>query len=349
MCFSGPRLISRGRGTLAQERPDLVQQWDYEANKGLTPDTVQAGSASHATWRCGCCCKHCSAPHVWEARIDRRTGGTGCPQCCGHKVCACQSLAALRPDLMREWNWDANMHLDPYSLGVSSNLYASWVCPEHGSWSTRIDNRTSSGCPGCARDAKRGHTKSERGLLKDEYPNIFDQLHPTLNRNRAVPESITSGSNRKLYWLCTNNNRPLGCKHEHAWETTVLSRCRRPKGTGCPFCAGTVVCPCNSLAQKQPGVLQYWHYDKNKEVNPESIGPSSRLKVWWQHADPAGKELHEWTTSIHGFTTAHRKSGTIPSRAPCPTCCKMGKKERSRKVFSQTRKKSQRYYMEMQS
>ena len=353
MCFSGPRLISRGRGTLAQERPDLVQQWDYEANKGLTPDTVQAGSASYATWRCGYCCKHCSAPHVWEARIATRTSGSGCPQCCRHKVCACQSLAALRPDLMGEWNWDENMHIDPNSVGSCSSIYASWVCPEHKSWFAQIKSRRYTGCPGCARDARRGHPNSKRGLLKDEHPDIFDQLNPTLNRDREVPESLTSGSSRKLYWLCTNDsNRPLGCKHEHAWEAMVFKRCLgKPKGSGCPLCTGRVVCPCKSLAQKQPSVLQYWHYAKNIEVTPESIGPSSMANVWWQHVDAAGKEVHvhEWTAPVKRFVEQHLRKGTIPPSAPCPICSKEKIKDRFKKVNGLIRKESKRCDVERES
>jgi len=56
-CCPGRRLITRGRGTLARERLDLVKQWVDEANKDATPDTVGAGSCYLATWQCGCSCK----------------------------------------------------------------------------------------------------------------------------------------------------------------------------------------------------------------------------------------------------------------------------------------------------
>jgi len=39
-------------------------------------------------------------------------------------------------------------------------------------------------------------------------------------------------------------------------------------------------------------------HDKKKDVTPENVGPSSKLKVWWQHVDPAGKEVHEWYSTI---------------------------------------------------
>ena len=66
------RLISRGRGTLAQERPDLADQWDHDLNGTWRhADTVQAGSglrelhgdAANAA-------SHCERPHVWQATVN---------------------------------------------------------------------------------------------------------------------------------------------------------------------------------------------------------------------------------------------------------------------------------------
>jgi len=45
----GRRLITQRRGSLAEERPDLVKQWVDEANKDATPDTVGASSCYRAT------------------------------------------------------------------------------------------------------------------------------------------------------------------------------------------------------------------------------------------------------------------------------------------------------------
>ena len=39
--------------SLAEERPDLAQQWIQERNGDLTPESVPAGSKFRAAWRCG--------------------------------------------------------------------------------------------------------------------------------------------------------------------------------------------------------------------------------------------------------------------------------------------------------
>lgn len=45
------RKKSGRRGTVAEERPDLVAQWDSEANGAHTPYKVTAGSPYKAAWR----------------------------------------------------------------------------------------------------------------------------------------------------------------------------------------------------------------------------------------------------------------------------------------------------------
>lgn len=46
------------------------------------------------------------------------------------------------------------------------------------------------------------------------------------NKNRSLtPDMATSGSGKKIWWLC---------KHGNKWKTTVSSRVNR--GTGCPIC-----------------------------------------------------------------------------------------------------------------
>lgn len=168
---------------------------------------------------------------------------------------------------MEQWDWEANKGIDPSQVGLSSFVRASWICPEHGPWVTMVCNRAyrGSGCPECAKSARRG-PRAKRGLLKDEHPEIFAQLHPTLNGDLRAGKSITSGSGRRLWWLCTEDrHRPAGCQHEHAWQARVSDR----RQGGCPFCAGVRVCPCTSVARKEPAVLQFWHPSRNAGLSPD--------------------------------------------------------------------------------
>ena len=322
MCCPGRRLITFTRGTLAEERPDLVKEWVHEANEDATPDSVGAGSRYRATWQCGCSCKHCSAPHAtWQIPVQARTGTarrncTNCPYCSGNKVCACQSIAALYPDLVKEL--DAGSPPELKSLGPGSTKPATWVCAMHGSWVARIHDRVRGNrCPRCAHSAKSGVSRPKRGLVKDEHPEIFAQVHPTLNGDLEALDDITCGSAAKLWWLCKEDkNRPQGCQHEHAWQTGVGHRCRKEYPTGCPFCAGQQVCECNSISKLKPELLQFWDYSRNSIITPSDLGPGTRNKVWWRHECCAANEEHVWQTSPSGFLRRYQG----PSRPPCPIC-----------------------------
>ena len=64
------------------------------------------------------------------------------PLCSGLRVCFCQSLAAKRPDLMRQWDFKANIGLNPTALGCTSERRATWKCTKHGPWVTQIQVNT---------------------------------------------------------------------------------------------------------------------------------------------------------------------------------------------------------------
>ena len=130
-------------------------------------------------------------------------------------------------------------------------------------------------------------------------------------------DGITCGSHAKLWWLCKEDkNRPQGCQHEHAWLTTVNHRCQKRKSSGCPFCAGTQVCQCNSISNLKPEILQFWDYGRNSTIKPDNLGLCSSFKAWWHHECCAASEEHIWQASPEAFIRTFQKT----LRAPCPIC-----------------------------
>jgi hypothetical protein len=65
-----------GETDLATVFPDLANEWDYENNKGETPQDFTCGSNKKAHWKCKC-------GYRWRAQICARTSGTKCPRCHG--------------------------------------------------------------------------------------------------------------------------------------------------------------------------------------------------------------------------------------------------------------------------
>ncbi len=222
---------------------------------------------------------------------------------------------------MKQWDWEGNQGIDPYSLGCYSKKKCPGYAPEHGSVGCHAmgEGTLGSGCPECGRQQRFGSTTAR--VLKDEMPGVYAELHP--NKNSGVDtEKLTCGSAKRVWWLCqSNHSRPEGCQHEHKWEARVQSAAaglRKP--SGCPFCSGCLVCPCKSLAELQPALLQYLGLAGNavplaEPLDPSWLGVTSSRKVWWRHECAEGQVGH-WTATVHNVSWHFKATGQVP----CPLC-----------------------------
>lgn len=121
----------RPRGSLAEERPDLVEQsWDGERNRDVSPQEVTCGSQRKAWWRC-------PLGHRWRAAVAERVRGAGCPRCAGHYD---DSLSVTHPQLAAEWDEQANTR--PASrVTAGSPVVAAWRCGHGHAWRAAVSDR----------------------------------------------------------------------------------------------------------------------------------------------------------------------------------------------------------------
>ena len=92
--------------------PELLNEWNYEKNNGLTPVDVMSSSGKKVWWIC-------DKGHEWEATIDKRNRGTNCPYCSGNKVLnGYNDLKKANPSLVKEWNYEKNGNLKPEQFGM---------------------------------------------------------------------------------------------------------------------------------------------------------------------------------------------------------------------------------------
>jgi hypothetical protein len=276
--------LIRGVTDLATLRPDLSAEWHPTKNGDLTPRDVLTGAHKKAWWLC-------IQGHEWEATVQHRHGGTGCPVCAGRSVLpGSNDLATKNPDLAAEWHPSKNGDLMPEDVTSSSNKKVWWLCSESHEWEATINRRNSgSGCPFCSGYfAIVGET--DLGTLD---PNLALEWHPTKNGD-VTPRDVTSGTPRKVWWLCSEG---------HEWQAAVYSR---RSGRGCPVCAGQQVqAGFNDLATRNLGLAAEWHPTRNGDLSPREVSPGSHKRVWWLCA-----RGHEWETSIKD-----RNTGT-----GCPIC-----------------------------
>lgn len=207
---------------LAVARPDLLDEWDYERNQSVSPDSVARSSRRKVWWRCR------AKGHQWEASIGNRARGAGCPYCSGNVLSPERSLAALRPDLVESWDFQRNAPLKPEDVHSQSNRVVWWKCPScRRSWQSDVQHRFTAivGCPKCSRRHAGEQMRLARlrimGTLRMKAPDIAARWHPRRNAS-ASPDTVGRHSTRLAWWLCPD------CRHE--WAASPHNY------RGCPKC-----------------------------------------------------------------------------------------------------------------
>lgn len=116
------------------------------------------------------------------------------------------------------------------------------------------------------------------------YPKLAAMWDPIMNEG-IRPEDISQDSDMEIWWLCANG---------HSWVDTVQSMSQIK---GCPYCSGKMAHPENNLLIHNQDLACLWHPDKNGDLSPDMVLPTSTETVWW-HC-PGG---HEWQASVVSMT-----------------------------------------------
>ncbi len=214
--------------SLAKMYPDLLKEWHPEKNGDLNPEEISPRTHRKVWWLCPK--SNCDHPHEWEAAIGERTRQkpTGCPFCPGRLLCYCNSLAKLRPDLVKEWHPEKNGNLKPENVSLKSGKKVWWICSksscEHPhEWQSTISNRSDkgSGCPFCT------HQKCPCKCVSFAilYPELLKDWDYDKNKN-LDPSCVYPGYNLHVWWLCSKCN--------NSWRARLLARTFRK--TQCKQC-----------------------------------------------------------------------------------------------------------------
>ena len=128
---------------LADSPYPVMHLWDAELNakEALNPNKLRCRSNKVCNWVCYCCPR--GQPHKWRA-ASSVCSGSGCPCCCGHKACICNSLQSLFPEVAAEWDYTRNPGTpDDYAAGSVSRAW--WFNDKRGNFQSTIHSQTASG------------------------------------------------------------------------------------------------------------------------------------------------------------------------------------------------------------
>ncbi|MDT3844071.1 MAG: zinc-ribbon domain-containing protein [Bacillota bacterium] len=273
------KIVWKRHNDLETEYPNVAKMWCYEKNKEKPSDYL-AGSGKKVWWQC-------EKGHVFIKPISTMVLNASCPVCGNREIVnGINDVATIRPELMKEWDYQKNTDVSPFNKGISSRDNVWWICPKGHSYNTAIINRTSkgTGCPYCA---KKRVIKGETDLLSTnpEFVKEWDYDNNTIDIS-----SISAGNSRiKVFWKCDKG---------HTWQEPVSNRIRR--NTKCPYCfpRKTLTKGVNDLETVEPRLALEWDHDKNGTLKPSDVMRGSGKKVWW-----LCKNGHSYYSSINNRTS----------------------------------------------
>ena len=157
--YCSGRYVIKGENDLGTVNPTVANEWNYEKNNGLRPTDVMPNSNKKAWWKC-------SNGHEWQATINSRNNGIGCPYCSRrYAVKGVNDLQTINPALASEWYYEKNNGLTPMDVMPNSDKKVWWKCQKGHKWKATIGSRNAGrGCPVC---------HSEQNTSFPEYAIVF--------------------------------------------------------------------------------------------------------------------------------------------------------------------------------
>ena len=139
-------LLSTEKDNSILTNEKLIKEWNYEKNKNINPEFIPKTSGKKVWWLC-------NKGHEWEAIVNSRNRGNGCPYCSNQKLLkGYNDLSTTNPKLAKEWNYEKNGSLTPQDVMGGSGKKVWWLCSNcKYEWQTRVvdRNKQQSKCPIC--------------------------------------------------------------------------------------------------------------------------------------------------------------------------------------------------------
>ena len=218
------------RNSLSKSHPEIASEWDPQLNENLTPNDITAGFRKPVWWRC-------SNDHSYQVSVCSRVRSKGCKICNQSihiekmrkaKLAKGRSFAEARPDLLHQWDYQAN-ELAPSEISEKSHMEVWWVCGKKHEWKSTPQSRSRGyGCPTCSRENASDRTRLAKfrkaGIsLAEKHPDLIAQWD--YERNTHNPRQLAPKSGVRAHWIC---------RYGHKWEATITNRSHNK--SGCPFC-----------------------------------------------------------------------------------------------------------------
>jgi len=296
------------RGSFIENSPELARYWHPTRNGELTADKVMLQSNNIVWWKCIEC------GFEWENKIsDQAKRKNICQKCAVIKssknlllIKGVNDLKTRHPKLVREWNYEKNINIQPDEVMEYSNKSVWWKCEKcDNEWRALIGSGVNGrGCPACAQAVReiqyRKTMVDKNGSLMEKRPELMAQWD--YDKNEITPDNVSCGSHIKVWWKC---------EKKHSYQETIKHRTLA--NTGCPICSNHQVLSgyndmkTYALNNGFEYLIEEWDNENNEDITLDKIAPYSNKYYSWRC-----KEGHEFKS-----TAARRSRGDF-----CPVCSK---------------------------
>lgn len=127
--------ITKCKFSIAQARPEIIKEWDYEKNLFLKPENISHGSGIKLWWIC-------NKNHSWCATAKDRKNGRNCPYCYGRYATKEYNLKIVYPSCLDFWDYEKNYPKIPEDFTPKSNQSVWWKKENGKSEFRKINQKT---------------------------------------------------------------------------------------------------------------------------------------------------------------------------------------------------------------
>jgi hypothetical protein len=200
-----------------------ADEWSYELNPGIIPETVAPSSAVKYWYKC----KNNWCNMSYQQMPNSRRHGARCGYCSGKKVCGWNSLQTNYPEVCKE--------LDPENASRAtevtskSGLTLNWICYKHGEppfiYPMKVINKVEgAGCPACNVVGYKQRHGGHEVFLEDVrrvHGDKYEYHHPY------------QGAHTLINIYCPAVSKSTGDVHGYFMQTPDNHK----SGQNCPKCA----------------------------------------------------------------------------------------------------------------
>ena len=257
-----------GETDLRTLKPYLAVEWNYEKNGDLQPENFTVSSGKKVWWKC-------NKGHEWQATINHRNSGRGCP------ICVSEQKTSFPEYILA-------FYLEKHGIAIMHTY------KEYG---YELDIYIPSRRIAIEYDGYLWHKDSNQKDLEKNRKCLEDGIHLYRVREGLLPLHDSS-----IDYVVQKGQRDL----EQILEkllTDIVGKCvdvdlrrdyiaienlREQKEKE------------NSIMLSNPEVALEWNYIKNGNMKPENFAANSPKRVWWKCS-----KGHEWQATISSRNKNH--------------------------------------------